>query len=144
MDLKETGWESVDWIWLCVGTISGLLCSGQWTFGFHKMQGISWLSEEVWIFQLGLCAVPSGSKSVTHFSHYRRTQVVVQASQFDITVHSRVVMPYHIAETMQGVPKCLYLSMLQGPVLTSVIFLQMTCPLFPSMPYTLPLVFVTI
>jgi len=33
---------------------------------FHKMQGISWLTEEVWVFQLGLCAVDSGSRSFSY------------------------------------------------------------------------------
>jgi hypothetical protein len=30
-----------------LGTSVGLLWKPQWTFGFHKMRGISWLSEEL-------------------------------------------------------------------------------------------------
>jgi hypothetical protein len=42
MDLKEIGWEVVDWMhWLRTGTSDGLLRIWYWTFGYHKMWGIS-------------------------------------------------------------------------------------------------------
>ena len=39
-------------------TISGsLLCTWWWNFSFHKMRGISWISEELSAFQEGLCYI---------------------------------------------------------------------------------------
>ena len=35
------------WIWLRLGIDAGLLWMRQWTFGFHKMRVISWLSEDL-------------------------------------------------------------------------------------------------
>jgi hypothetical protein len=45
MDLREVGWGA--WtgsIWLTIGTGGGLLWMRWWTFGFHKMRGISWVA----------------------------------------------------------------------------------------------------
>jgi len=47
MVLKEMRYEGVDWINLAHDRTSGLfLCTEQWTFEFHKTQGISWLPAE--------------------------------------------------------------------------------------------------
>jgi hypothetical protein len=35
----------------------GLLCIRWWTFGFHKMQRISWVAEDVSASQEGLCSM---------------------------------------------------------------------------------------
>jgi len=51
MDLKEIGWESVDWIQLTH-------YMGQWlAFGFYKRQGVSWLAEQLLVSQEGLCTM---------------------------------------------------------------------------------------
>jgi hypothetical protein len=44
----------MDWIYLAeIGTGDRLLWTRQWTFGFHKMRGISWLAEELLASQKG-------------------------------------------------------------------------------------------
>jgi hypothetical protein len=46
MDLGEIGlgmW--IGFIWLRIGACGGLLWTRWWTFGFHKIRGISWLAE---------------------------------------------------------------------------------------------------
>ena len=43
-------WEGVvgtRWGWLRIGTGGGGLWVRQWTFGFHKMRGISWLAAKL-------------------------------------------------------------------------------------------------
>ena len=48
MDLQEVGcgaWTGS--IWVRIGTGGGHLWMRQWTFGFHKMRGISWLAENL-------------------------------------------------------------------------------------------------
>ena len=48
MDLQQMGsgvWNGL--IWLRIGTSGGLLWMRQWTFGFHKMRGISWLAKKL-------------------------------------------------------------------------------------------------
>ena len=48
MDLNHLGWEGQDWIDLAqTGKSYGLLWEKQWIFGFHKMQEISWLADEL-------------------------------------------------------------------------------------------------
>jgi hypothetical protein len=44
-------------IWLRTGTGGGLLCIRWWTFGFHKMRGISWVAEDILASQEGLCSM---------------------------------------------------------------------------------------
>jgi hypothetical protein len=44
-------------IWLRIGTGGGLLCIRLWTFGFHKMRGISWVAQDVLASQEGLCSM---------------------------------------------------------------------------------------
>ena len=45
MDLHEVGRGlGTGWSWLRVGTGGGHLWVRWWTFGFHKMRGISWLA----------------------------------------------------------------------------------------------------
>jgi hypothetical protein len=34
-------WAQTGLIWLRIGTCGGLFCIRRWTFGFHKMRGIS-------------------------------------------------------------------------------------------------------
>jgi hypothetical protein len=51
-------WDGEAWtglIWLRIGTGGGRLWMRSWTFGFHKMQGISWLAEDLSASQEGLC-----------------------------------------------------------------------------------------
>jgi hypothetical protein len=43
-------------IWLRIGTSGALLRTRQWTFGFHKRWGISWLAEWLSASQEGLCS----------------------------------------------------------------------------------------
>jgi hypothetical protein len=53
-------WGGEEWtalIWLRIGTGDGLLWMRQWTFGFHKMRGISWLAEDPLASQEGLCSM---------------------------------------------------------------------------------------
>jgi hypothetical protein len=46
MDLGETGFgDVIGFIWLGIGIRGGLLWIRWWTFGFHKMRGISRLAE---------------------------------------------------------------------------------------------------
>jgi hypothetical protein len=42
---------------LRIGTGGGLLWVRWWTFGFHKMRGISWLADNLLASQEGLCCV---------------------------------------------------------------------------------------
>jgi hypothetical protein len=42
---------------LRIRTGGGLLWVRQWTFGFHKMRGISWVAEELSASQGGLCSM---------------------------------------------------------------------------------------
>ena len=56
MDLQEIGWvwgvgPWTELIW--IGTGGGIL----WTFGFHKMWGVSGLTQELLASQKSLCAV---------------------------------------------------------------------------------------
>jgi hypothetical protein len=44
-------------IWLRTGTGGGCLRLQSWTFRFHKMQGVSWLVEDLLASQEGLCSV---------------------------------------------------------------------------------------
>jgi hypothetical protein len=44
-------------IWLKIGTGGGHLWMRLWTFGFHKMWGISWVAEELVASQEGLCSL---------------------------------------------------------------------------------------
>jgi hypothetical protein len=58
MDLREVGWEAqTGLIWLRIGTGGRLLCIRWWTFGFHKMRGISWVAQGVLASQEGLCSI---------------------------------------------------------------------------------------
>ena len=51
MDLQEVGRGlGTGWSWLRIGTGGGRLWVRQWTFGFHKMRGISWLTAKPVIF----------------------------------------------------------------------------------------------
>jgi hypothetical protein len=43
--------------WLRIGTGGGLLWMRQWTSGFHKMRGISWLADKPLASQEGLCCM---------------------------------------------------------------------------------------
>jgi len=55
MDFQAVGsgaWTGL--MWLTVGTSGGLVWMRQWTFGFHKMGGISWLTEKRLASQEGL------------------------------------------------------------------------------------------
>jgi hypothetical protein len=52
-------WDEGVWIgsiWLRKGTGGGYLWMWQWTFGFHKMRGISWLAENRLASQEGFCS----------------------------------------------------------------------------------------
>jgi len=58
------GWIILKWIfkknwfvWLRIGTGGGLLWMRLWSFGFHKMRGISWLDEELLASQEGFCSL---------------------------------------------------------------------------------------
>ena len=56
-DLQEVGWGAGAWtglIWLRTGTGGGHLYMRQWTFGFRKLWGISWLAENRLASQEGL------------------------------------------------------------------------------------------
>jgi hypothetical protein len=45
MDLREVGWGAwTGLIWLRIGTGGGLLWIRWWTFGSHKMRGVSWVA----------------------------------------------------------------------------------------------------
>jgi hypothetical protein len=44
-------------IWLRIGTGGRLLWVRWWTFGFHKMRGISWLADDLLASQEGLCSM---------------------------------------------------------------------------------------
>jgi hypothetical protein len=43
------------WIWLRIKTDGEVLYMRQWTFGSHNMRGISWLVEDLFASQEGLC-----------------------------------------------------------------------------------------
>jgi hypothetical protein len=43
--------------WLRIGTGGGHLWTWQWTFGFHKMRGISWLAENRLVSQEWHCSM---------------------------------------------------------------------------------------
>ena len=48
----------MDWIDLAQNREGGgLFWIHQWTFGFHKMWGMSWLAENLLVSQEGLCTM---------------------------------------------------------------------------------------
>jgi len=52
MDLRELGWEGVDWVHLAQDMDSGgTFWTRYWTFGFHKMRRISWPAKWLLHFQ---------------------------------------------------------------------------------------------
>jgi hypothetical protein len=55
-------------IWLRVRTSGGLLWMRWWTFGFHKMRGISWVAQDVLASQEGLCSMEWVSQLVSYIS----------------------------------------------------------------------------
>jgi hypothetical protein len=60
-------WEVWIWngsIWLRIGTGSGHLWMRRWTFGFYKMRGICWLSENRLASQERACYMEWVSKYV--------------------------------------------------------------------------------
>ena len=58
MDIQKVGGGGeTGLIWLRIGTGSGILWPQQFTFGFHKMQGISWLAEELLASHEELCSM---------------------------------------------------------------------------------------
>jgi hypothetical protein len=58
MDLKEVGWESMDWIYLAQDRDRWrALVNAVIYFWFHKMRGISWLAENRLTSQDGLCSM---------------------------------------------------------------------------------------
>jgi hypothetical protein len=44
-------------IWLRIGTGGGSLWMRWWTFGFHKIRGVSWLAEDLLAFQEAHCCM---------------------------------------------------------------------------------------
>jgi hypothetical protein len=58
MDLREIGWDGVDWMDMArIGTSGGLLWTRYWTFGFNKMLGSSWGAAQLMAPQEGLSSV---------------------------------------------------------------------------------------
>jgi hypothetical protein len=54
-DLREIGWDVIDWIDLAQERDSGwLLWTRLWTFGFHKTLGSSWVAAQLAASQEGL------------------------------------------------------------------------------------------
>jgi hypothetical protein len=55
---ERMGWGAwTGLIWLDIGKGGGLLWMRWWTFGFHKIRGISWVVEDVLASQEGLCSM---------------------------------------------------------------------------------------
>jgi hypothetical protein len=58
MDLTEVGWGVwTGLIWLRIERGGGPLWMWWWTFGFHKIRGISGVAEDLIASQEGLCSV---------------------------------------------------------------------------------------
>jgi hypothetical protein len=57
MDLREIGWDGIGLISLSIGTSGVLLWTRQWTFGFHKMFGNSWVAAQLTASQEGLSSM---------------------------------------------------------------------------------------
>ena len=51
------GGQRTGWICLRTGKKGGFLCMRRWALGFHKMQGIAWLAEDLLASQEDLCCV---------------------------------------------------------------------------------------
>jgi hypothetical protein len=69
---KKAVWTGL--IWLRAGIGGGLLWMRRWTFVFHKMRGISWVAEDVFTSQEGLCSmqlVSHGPFDYLNHSGYR-------------------------------------------------------------------------
>jgi hypothetical protein len=80
MDLREIGWDGVEWIeliWLRIGTSGGLLWTRYWTFGFHKMLGSSSGAAQSAAPQEGLSSV---SKCVFEFIFWSNVFINVFSS----------------------------------------------------------------
>jgi hypothetical protein len=62
--IQETGWAV--WtgsIWLRIGDRGGLLWTRWWTFGFHEMNGIHWLTKKIWVSErLHIMKLVTGNK----------------------------------------------------------------------------------
>jgi hypothetical protein len=75
----------MDWIELLrIGTGGGLLWMRQWTSGFHKMRGISWLAENMLASQDGLCCM-----------EWRVTVIICDGDVFSLE-HSRRKFLYKV------------------------------------------------
>jgi hypothetical protein len=58
LDLREMKWDVwIGFIWLRIGTSGGLLWTRQWTFGFHKTLGSSWVAAQLAASQEGLSSM---------------------------------------------------------------------------------------
>jgi hypothetical protein len=57
MDLRQDGMVWIGLIWLRIETSVGLLWTRQWTFGFHRMLGSSWVVAQWAASQEGLSSM---------------------------------------------------------------------------------------
>ena len=65
----EGAWTGLMWLRKRAG--GGLLWMWYWTFGFHKMQGIFWLSENRLACEEGLCSMESVTEITSQTLHNR-------------------------------------------------------------------------
>ena len=92
MDLREVGGVETGWTWLRIGTDSGHLWIRWWTFGFHKVRGISWLDAELVSFSrrtllLGVSKYPytevRGTKREMEMLNWRHFLAFILLGRFD-------------------------------------------------------------
>ena len=57
LNIKEIGWEGVDWIWIRIGDVAGCCEFGNEPFGFHAMRAVCLLvtKEELCVMEVVGC-----------------------------------------------------------------------------------------
>jgi hypothetical protein len=83
-DQDVGGWTILKWIlercdgavctgsiWLRIGTSEQLLWTRQWTFGFHKILGISWVAAQLAASQEGLSSMSEWASDINHRIRFR-------------------------------------------------------------------------
>jgi hypothetical protein len=75
---KQEGREGTGFIWLMIGTNGRLLWTGKWSFGLHRMWGITGVAEELLASQEGLCSLELVNPlafSWRHWENPRKTSI---------------------------------------------------------------------
>jgi hypothetical protein len=81
-------------IWLRIGNSRGLLWTRQWTFGFHKMLGSSWVAAQLAASQEGLSSVSGWHQSLYFYNLWQ----VILFYDMQSKVQNKVLLPRKTGE----------------------------------------------